>query len=82
MPVPIEAYIEPKFVKDRPRYPMSYNSKDKFLNTIAQMHTVERYHGDADARNGWKQAGYNPNHNSIRVEGVNLKNDNISLKPY
>ncbi len=82
MPVPIEAYIEPRFIRYRERYPMSYNKSDRFLNTIAQGHSVERYNGDIDARNGWKQAGYNANSNSTRVERINVRSDDISLKPY
>ncbi len=82
MPVPIEAYAEPRFIKYRERYPMSYNKRDKFLNTIAQTHTAERYNGDVDARNGWKQAGYNTNDNSTRVQRINMYTDNVSLRPY
>ncbi len=82
MPVPIEAYIEPRFIKHRGRHPMSYNKRDKFLNTIAQGHSIERYHGDPNARNGWKQAGYNSNSDSTRIERLNLRSEDISLRPY
>lgn len=33
-------------------------------------------------RDGFKQAGYNVNHNSSRVESVNIESDTISLKGY
>jgi hypothetical protein len=36
----------------------------------------------AENETGWKAAGYNPNHNSTRVERVIITRDIISLKPY
>lgn len=82
MPVQIEEYIEPKFLRYKERYPMSYNEKDRYLNTVSQGTPVERYNGDTQTRNGWKVAGYNVNHNSTRVERVNIRGDVGSLKPY
>jgi hypothetical protein len=37
---------------------------------------------DAGDGIGWKAAGYNPNHNSTRVERVIITRDVTSLKPY
>jgi hypothetical protein len=82
MPVPIESYIQPSFIKYRERYPMSYDKRDRFINTVPQKSEMARHNGDTDTGNGWKQPGYNPNSNSTRVERVNIYTDNISLRPY
>lgn len=82
MPVPIEAYVEPRFVKYRERYPMSYNKRDKYINTVPQKRELSRHNGNPDDNNGWKQAGYNPNDDSTRIQRINLYTENISLRPY
>jgi len=83
MPVPIEAYREPRFVSYKDRYPMSYDSKAPYRNTIAQGHVSIRYNGDPGRGDGWKQAGYNVNHNSTRTETVRPRQGEVnSLKPY
>ncbi len=79
MPVSEGDYREPYWVKMRDRYPMSYDKKDRF-NTINPRHSMARYNGDPDT--GWKQAGYNPNQQSTRVEKINLTSDTITLRPY
>lgn len=74
MAIPIEAYRQPKWTKYRTRYPFSIDKKDKF------------YKFDTDPRSfrggDFKQAGYNVNHDSTRIERVNLKSDDYTLKPY
>jgi hypothetical protein len=57
---------------------MSYDKKDRF-NTVNPRLNARRHGG---TENGWKQAGYNPNHQSTRIEKINLTGDEISLKPY
>jgi hypothetical protein len=42
----------------------------------------ERYPGTEGREGGWKQAGYNPNHQSTRVEQIRVRSDDITLKPY
>lgn len=79
MPVSIDAYAKPSWVKHDVRYPLIPDKEARF-NTICPRDTMARYNGDSDT--GWKQSGYNPNHNSTRVERINLKTDNITLKPY
>lgn len=76
MPVPIEDYITPKFIRLSERYTIAgvEDAKARFMD-------FEQY--PRSYRNGiFPQAGYNVNHNSIRVEKVNLENDAITLKPY
>jgi hypothetical protein len=79
MPLSENDYREPYWIKLRDRYPMSYDKKDRY-NTINPRNEMARYNGDRDT--GWKQAGYNPNHQSTRVERINLYSENITLKPY
>jgi hypothetical protein len=78
MPISIDEYAKPSWVRYQTRYPLSYDKKDRF-NTINPRHEMKRYNGDPET--GWKQAGYNPNHNSTRVEKINLTVDQVTLKP-
>lgn len=81
MPVPIEDYATPRFTRYLERYPISYNKEDRF-NEINPRHFAGRYPGNEGREGGWKQAGYNPNHQSTRVEQIRVRSDDISLKPY
>lgn len=60
---------------------MSYNKEDRF-NEIFPMTHAARHPGSEGREGGWKQAGYNPNHNSTRVEKIRVRSDDITLKPY
>lgn len=76
MPIPIEEFVNPSFIRLRTRYTIAgiEDSKARFINYEDY---PRRYrHGD------FLQPGYNPNHNSTRVERVNLRNDNITFKGY
>jgi len=79
MPIAESEFREPRFIRYRERYPMSYDKKDRF-NTVNPRMSMERHAGVRDS--GWKQAGYNPNHQSTRVERINMTSDDITLKPY
>ena len=78
MVIPIEHYAVPRFVKLQPRYPMSYDKRDRF-NEICPRDCVSRY--GYGSRSGWKQPGYNPNHQSIRLEKIDVRSDDITLRP-
>jgi hypothetical protein len=81
MPIPIEDYATPAFIRYQERYPMSYDKEDRF-NEINPRHAVERYPGDEGREGGWKQAGYNPNHQSTTIEHIRVRSDDITLLPY
>jgi hypothetical protein len=81
MPISEDEFREPKWIKLRERYPMSYDSTDRF-NEVNPRHPANRYPGDEGREGGWKQAGYNPNHNSITIERIQVRSDSIQLKPY
>jgi hypothetical protein len=81
MPVPIEEYSVPRFVRFQERYPMSYDKEDRY-NEINPRHAANRYLGDEGREGCWKQAGYNPNHQSTRVEKIRVRSEDITLKPY
>lgn len=81
MPISIEEYKKPMFVRHKNRYPMSYNEDDKY-NEINPRHEVKRYQGPEGREGGWKQAGYNPNHQSTTLERITVRSDNYTLKPY
>ena len=80
MPISIEEYAAPEFVKTQERYPMSYDKTDRF-NEINPRHNVERYPGDQGREGGWKQAGYSPEHQTTRIEQITIRSDDITLKP-
>ncbi len=81
MPISIEEFATPAFTRLQQRYPMSYNKEDRF-NEINPMHSASRYMGSEGREGGWKYAGYNPNHQSTRVEKIRVRSDDVSLKPY
>ena len=81
MPISIEEYKQPSFIKLQDRYPMSYDKTDRF-NEVFPQHASGRYQGDMGREGGWKLAGYNPNHQATRVERINIRTDDITLKPY
>ena len=81
MPIDISEYATPKFIRLRDRYPMSYNKEDRF-NEVFPLDNAARYQGDEGREGGWKQAGYNPHHQSTRIEKIRVRSDDITLKPY
>jgi hypothetical protein len=75
MTVSINEYREPKWV--------SLNDADQA--TLSRDNNERFYKFDTDPRrwrDGFKQSGYNVNHNSIRVERVNINRDDVTLKGY
>lgn len=81
MPISMEEFSTPKFTRYQERYPLSYDKTDRF-NEINPRHPVNRYPGDEGREGGWKQAGYNPNHQSTMIERIMVRADDITLKPY
>lgn len=78
MPVSEDEFRNPRFIKYQDRYPLSYNKKAKFTDTIVN---PKVYQGRANG-GGWKPPGYNPNHNSATPETVNLTTENPTFKSY
>ncbi len=75
MPISIDEFREPHFIKLLTRWPMSYDKKDRFINfAVADLRT---YRG----AEGFKQPGYNKDQNSTHIEKINLYTDDITLKP-
>lgn len=74
MPISLEEYREPKWIKHRTRYTMAgiEDQKARFIN----YEDYPRNYRGGDI----KRPGYNPNHQSTRVERINLKVDNLTLK--
>lgn len=81
MPISMSEFATPKWTKLQDRYPMSYDKEDRF-NEVCPRHFPGRYQGDQGREGGWKQPGYNPNHNSTRVETIRVRSDSITIKPY
>ena len=81
MPISEDEFVEPSWVKLKERYPMSYDAVDKYNETNPRL-DIARHPGDEGREGGWKQAGYNPNHNSTTLERITIRADNIQLKPY
>lgn len=81
MPIPIEDYATPTFTKLEDRYPMSYEKEDRF-NEINPRHFAGRYQGEEGREGGWKQPGYNPNHQTTTLENIRVRSDDITVRPY
>lgn len=67
-------YREPAWIRHRVGYTMAaiYDKKARFMDYAQYPRSY---------RNGeLKQPGYNPNHQAIRVEKVNLTRDDLTLK--
>ena len=81
MPISMDEFATPSFTRLQQRYPMSYNKEDRF-NEINPRQEVARYMGSDGRECVWKQAGYNPNHQTTRIEKIRVRSDDITLKPY
>jgi hypothetical protein len=85
MPISINEYANPRWVKIRPRYPWVTEKNYAYRNlTINPRTPVGRYNADATRGDGWKAQGYNPNHNSVKTEVVRTNTDTTArgFKPY
>lgn len=73
MPLSIEDFRVPKFIKAPETFPFGEDKKDKFYATTGDNH-IRRY------RNGsFPQQGYNPNANVIEPRDVNINKDEYTL---
>lgn len=80
MPIPIEEFANPSFIRFRQGWTIARIPVERAkFSEIAWMeeNDTRRY------RTGeWKRAGYNPNRQSIRTERVRIDNDTLTLDPY
>lgn len=81
MPISESAFREPSLSKYKERYPMSYDKNQRYTDTIVNP-KIDVARSNSIDGSGWKQPGYNPNHNSTKVERLNITTDSPSLKPY
>jgi hypothetical protein len=81
MPIPIEDYANPTFIRYKERYPLSEDKEDRF-NEVFPLHYAGRYQGEDGREGGWKQSGYNPNHQTVAKEKIRVRSENIIIKPY
>jgi len=81
MPISEDEYRVPKFARFSERYPLGEDKKAKFTDTVVNPKVFQGRSNSVDGT-GWKQPGYNPNHNSVTVERVNLSSDNQTFKKY
>lgn len=75
MPIPIEDFATPSFIRGRDRYVNSTSTDHKVRFPNYEEGNPRSWRG------GFKQGGYNPNHQSTKVEKVNLYTDDYTLKP-
>lgn len=76
MPIEIEEFVNPSFIRLRERYTVA-GIPDQRARFIVIEQYPRRY------RYGyWPQAGYNPNHQTTRVERIRLDSDDITLRGY
>ena len=77
MPIDISEFSEPSFIKMRTRYGLFSEDKKDIFPAYS-----EDYKRSWRGEDGYKTAGYNPNHQSTRLEKVNLYLTDYTLKPY
>lgn len=85
MPISINEFASPRWTKMRTRYPWTDEVNYRYRNlTINPRNNLDRYNRNRDTEYGWKLPGYNPNHNSTKIEQINLGVDTSSrsFKPY
>jgi hypothetical protein len=85
MPISIEEYATPSWIKMRDRYPWVLDRNYRYReSTVFAQHNVDRYARDTGGRYAWKQPGYNPNDDTVRTETVNLGTDTTerTYRPY
>lgn len=75
MPISEDAYREPSWIRYREGYTVARitNKRSRFM--VPSDYPRSYRGGD------FKQPGYNPSHQSVRVERVNLYSDDVTLKP-
>jgi len=76
MPISMDEYREPKWIRHRKRYTIAgqTDAKSRFMKF--------EQHPRSYREGVYPQAGYNPNHQTIRVEKINLERDDYTIKPY
>ena len=74
MPIDISEFETPKFIKLKNRYPTTENRKEPF------MHYAD-YPRNYRGANGIPTPGYDPSHNTVKVERVRLDVDDITFLP-
>jgi hypothetical protein len=75
MPISLDEFRFPKFIKIKESYPFGENPKDKFLNTA---NYPRRYRGES----GFPQPGYNPNSGVSNPRDIDINSDDLTLPPY
>lgn len=76
MPLSIEDFREPKFIRWQEKKPFGENVKDKFYATSDRPRSYRSEDG------AFPQPGYNPNANQVTPRKVNINTDNLTLPPY
>ncbi|RKZ10824.1 hypothetical protein DRQ25_01575 [Candidatus Fermentibacteria bacterium] len=74
MPIAMEAFRKPYWIKYEEGATLARDDSLKWMDYSQQ---PRRYRGGT-----YPQAGYNPKHNSTRVEQVRLDSDSITLKGF
>lgn len=79
MPISMNEYALPRCVRLRERYTIAgiENQKARFSEIVFDTENNKRKY-----RAGYIQPGYNPNHDSTRVESTRLDSDDYTLKGY
>lgn len=81
MPISDDAFREPELSKYKDRYPLSYDKKQRYTDTVVNPKVTQGRSNSIDG-SGWKQPGYNPNHNSTTIERINITNDSPQIRKY
>jgi len=75
MPISEDEYREPSWIRYRKGYTIARDTNQRSRFIVGGDYPRSYRGGDI------KQPGYNPNHQSTRVERINLYTDDLTLKP-
>jgi len=75
MPISIDEFRFPRFIKYQEKKPFSEDIQAKFMDGT-HFNNQRRFHADE-----FPQAGYNPLANATTIKPVELDNDELTLQP-
>lgn len=75
MPISIEEYRVPKFIRIRPTYPFTDDPKAKYIDGNDRPRSYK-------GRTQFPQQGYNPHSNRATPEHININTEDLILPPY
>ena len=74
MPISLDEFRFPRFVKYKSKEPFIEDAKAKFMDGVGS--NLRRFHGES-----FPQSGYNPKANTTSTKPINLETEDYTLPP-